>query len=82
MTSVIRQWMETRQPTKNTNTKILTRPQRRKTVIKCIALLTDVLEKEEEYRDLIPEQFNQRYETADHFCEKVAEAIECLEDAL
>ena len=81
MTSVVRQWMKTRQPSKAAKTKTLTRPQRKKAVLGYIGSLREILDNEEQYRDQIPEQFTQRYETADHFCEKLAEAIECLEDA-
>ena len=61
--------------------KICTRPGRKNAVTEYIGLLNAVLENEEQYRNLIPEQFTQRYETADHACEQLAEAIELLEDA-
>jgi len=81
MTSVIRQWMCTRQPTKGTEAKPLTRPKRRIAVTKIIALLVEILAMEEQYRDSIPEQFAQRYEWSEHACEHLAEAIDNLRDA-
>jgi esterase/lipase len=81
MASVIQEWMITRYPAKGMNTKNLTRQQRKKTVTQLISTLNDVLEHEEQYRDSIPEQFGQRPETADQTCEKLAEAIDCLEEA-
>ena len=81
MTSVIRGWMKTRRPVKAVKVKICTRPGRKTAIKEYIDLLNSVLENEEQYRDLIPEQFTQRYETADHACEQLAEAIELLEDA-
>ena len=39
------------------------------------------MELEEDYRDRIPEEFIQRYEIADHACERLAEATACLEEA-
>jgi esterase/lipase len=81
MASVIRLWMATRQPAKDAKAKICTRPGRRRAVAEYIGLLNAVMEKEEQYRDSIPEQFAQRYEAADHACGQLAEAIELLEDA-
>ena len=81
MTSVIRMWMKTRQPVKEVKAAICTRPGRKSAVTEYIRLLNAVMEKEEQYRDLIPEQFTQRYETADHTCGQLAEAIDLLEDA-
>jgi len=81
MTSVIQGWMKARYPPNGTTAKTLNKPQRRKTVLGIIGILNDVLGNEEQYRDLIPEQFAQRYEDADRCCEKVSEAISCLEDA-
>jgi hypothetical protein len=81
MTSVVRDWMKTRYPVKEVKVKTLTRPERKRAVMTIIGLLNDILENEEYYRDSIPEQFTQRFEDADHFCEKLAEAIGCLEDA-
>ena len=81
MTSVIRGWMKIRRPIKDSKMKICTRPGRKNAVTEYIGLLNAVLENEEQYRNLIPEQFTQRYETADHACEQLAEAIELLEDA-
>ena len=81
MTAVVRQWMSARRPARETKPKMLTRPQRRKAVTEYIGYLSEILCLEEAYRDSIPEQFTQRYEAADHFCDSVAEAIACLEDA-
>ena len=81
MTSVIRRWMETRQPVKDIKAKLSTRSGRKNAVTEHISLLNAVLEHEEQYRDLIPEQFAQRYETADHACGQLEEAIGLLEDA-
>ena len=81
MTSVIRQWMCTRQPTKGVEPKPLTRPKRRIAVIKIIALLVEILAMEERYRDSIPEQFTQRYELSEHACDHLAEAIDNLREA-
>ena len=81
MTSAIRQCMRTHQPIRDVKTKTLTRPRRKKAVTEIVSLLSDILEKEEAYRDLIPEQFTQRQEVADQFCERLEEAIACLEDA-
>jgi hypothetical protein len=73
--------MQTRRPSKDITTKISTRPGRKSTLAEYIGLLNDLLEKEEEYRDIIPEQFTQRYETADYTCGQLAEGIAALEDA-
>ena len=81
MTSVIRQWMSARQPTKEVKATVLSRPKRRKTVVELIVLLNEILEMEEQYRDSIPEQFTQRLEWSEHACEHLAEAIACLEEA-
>jgi len=42
----------------------------------------EALDNEPSYRDNIPEQFEQRIETANHACEQLEEEIACLEDAL
>jgi len=81
MASVIRQWMIERQPTNDKAPKTLTRPKRRKTVAEIIDMLNEVLEMEEHYRDSIPEQFEQRIYGAEHACEQLAAAIDCLKDA-
>ena len=81
MTSIIRRWMCTRQPIKDMEQKPLTRPKRRIAVLKIIALLDEILEMEEQYRDAIPEQFTQRYEWSEHACDHLAEAIGNLQDA-
>ena len=81
MASVIRLWMKTRQPARDVKARISTRPGRKGTVAEYVGLLNAVLEMEEQYRDLIPEQFTQRYETADHACGQIEDAIGLLEDA-
>jgi len=81
MASVIRMWMITRQPVKDVKVKLSTRSGRKNALTEYIGLLNALLEGEELYRDLIPEQFTLRYETADHTCGQIAEAIDLLEDA-
>ena len=81
MTSVIRQFMVTYQPTKAVKCKSSSRPLRRKTVFEVIGVLRDVMQWEEDYRDNIPESFQSRIDMADQACEKLADAIYCLEDA-
>ena len=80
-TSVIMGWMKTQQPVKDVKVKLSTRSGRKRALTEYIGLLNAVLEGEEQYRDLIPEQFTQRYEAADHTCGQLADAIEILEDA-
>ena len=79
MSSVVQGWMG-RHQVKDIRTSIKTMPQRKKAVADIIGLLSDILENQEQYRDSIPEQFAQRYEIADNFCDKLEEAIGCLED--
>jgi len=81
MTSAIRRWMETRQPVKDFKVQVCTRGGRKKTVARCVCVLNEVLENETQYRDAIPEQFEQRYEAADQSCEQLEEAIGLLEDS-
>jgi hypothetical protein len=84
MSSVVQGWMQSRHPRRNLSANDrthLTRPQRRKAVTEIIAMLNSVLENEEQYRDSIPEQFEQRHEAADLSCDKLAEAIVSLEEA-
>ena len=81
MTSMIRRWMEVRQPAKDFKLQVCTRGERKKAVARCVCALNEVLENETQYRDSIPEQFEQRYETADLACEQLEEAIGLLEDA-
>ena len=81
MASVIGMWMKTRKPFKDVKAKLSTRSGRKSALTEYICLLNALLEKEGQYRDLIPEQFEQRYETADNTCGQLAEAIELLEDA-
>jgi len=81
MTSMIRQFMGGCMPAAPITIKVHTRPLRRTAVGLTIGLLRDILLKEEEYRDAIPEQFAQRYEASDEACESLSEAIDCLEEA-
>ena len=82
MASVISQLMKKCQPVKAVKVKTDTRPLRKKAVLEIIDLLYyDVMQKESEYRDSIPEQFQSRRETADQACEQLSQAISCLEDA-
>jgi len=81
MTSLIRDFMRSCQPSNDAGVKTLTRPQRKKAVLYAIDLLNEIVLNEEGYRDAIPEQFAQRYDTADHTCECLFEAIEHLEAA-
>jgi len=81
MTSVVRKWMVDRRPNKFAELAISSRPERRKAVAAIIGLLGEILKMEESYRNSIPEQFVQRYESSDITCEQVAEAIACLEEA-
>jgi len=81
MTSVIRQWMKAGRPTKSAAARLCTRPGRRQTIREVIVVLESLLQREAEYRDAIPEVFQGRYETADHSCEQVEQAIACLEEA-
>ena len=81
MTAVVRKWMNDLQPARDVNRGTLSRPKRRKAVAEVVELLNEVLETEEQYRDSIPEQFTQRYEVADHACERISEAIAALEEA-
>jgi hypothetical protein len=61
MASVIRQWMGGRRFNGTEKAKISTRPQRKKALAGCIGLLNEILEHEEAYRDVIPEQFTERH---------------------
>jgi len=81
MASVISQWMKNGQPGKPFRITAETRPLRKKAANEMRALLESLLQKEEEYRDAIPEQFYSRYETADQTCEHLTQAISSLEDA-
>jgi hypothetical protein len=81
MASAIRQFMSTCKPAKNPIAKPDTRPQRKKAVMEYVGLLGNILQREEAYRDAIPEQFESRYEAADQACEQLGQAISCLEDA-
>ena len=81
MTSVIARWMRAGSPSKAISVKADTRPQRKGSVLETIALLNVILQKEEDYRDAIPEAFQSRYEVADQACDLLSQAISCLEDA-
>ena len=81
MTSEIREYMKTCKPKKAVKAMVHTRPLRRKAVMGIIGLLNDILDMETAYRDNIPEVFEQRYEVADYTCERLADAIACLEEA-
>ena len=81
MASIISQFMKTCKPVKNPKIKTETRPLRKKAVIEIISLLEDIMQKEENYRDAIPDQFISRYETSDQTCEQLSQAISNLEEA-
>ena len=81
MTAAIQQFMKTYRPNKMVKAKTMTQPLRRKSVMEMIDELNKILDSETEYRDNIPEQFTDRFETADHACEQLVEAIANLEDA-
>ena len=81
MTSEISKFMVTHKPRENLKITSDTRPLRKKAVKKIVELLNDIMQKEEIYQDSIPEQFQQRYETAEHSCEQLSQAISCLDDA-
>jgi hypothetical protein len=81
MTAVIRRWMKTCHPSKDPKFGLLTRPQRRKAVQEIIGALNKLAESEGDYRDNIPEAFEQRREAAEHTCENFEEALGYLEDA-
>jgi len=81
MTSEVRKSMTTCRPVKNAKNDVSTRPHRRKAVLEIIGFLNVIMDLEADYRDNIPEQFTQRYEDADHSCESLSDAIDCLEEA-
>ena len=81
MTSAVRDWMKTNRPAKKPKLDTATRPHRRKSVREIIGLLNEIADKEAEYRDNIPEQFEQRYDDADQACNMLEEAINSLEEA-
>lgn len=81
MASVINQWMKTGYPAKKAKMAYDTRPHRKKTIADMIFCLERLLGEEEQYRDAIPEQFISRYEAACQSCDKVEEAISCLDEA-
>jgi len=81
MTSVISQLIMACRPLKTAKPKMDTRGERKRAVLDTIAFLSRIMQREEEYRDVIPEQFQGRYETADQTCEQLSQAISCLEEA-
>jgi hypothetical protein len=82
MASAVQRFMATTcRPAKVAERGTRTRPLRRKTVAAVIGVLTDVMDSEAEYGDRIPEVFEQRRDAAEHACERLEEAISCLEDA-
>ena len=81
MASVVSQWMTAGKPAKAAVPKIDTRQHRRKVVNEMSALLEELLLREEDYRDRIPEMFQSRYEAADETCGQLSQALECLENA-
>jgi len=81
MASVVRAWMITGNPEKTPKIKIETRPHRKKAILEIISMLSNILESESDYRDRIPEQFEQRHEASDHSCDSLEQAIACLEEA-
>jgi hypothetical protein len=81
MASVISKWMKGGRSEKSVKIDADTRPKRRKMVLGMIDLLEELLQKEEAYRDAIPENFQSRYEAADQTCEQLSQAITCLGDA-
>ena len=56
------------------------RQRRRVATHAIIRQLSQIKSFEEEYMDKIPEQFTQRYEEAEHACNQLTEAIDCLEE--
>jgi len=81
MASVICRAMVTCKPNRNMELNLDTRPFRRKSLLKIIGMLEELLKKEEEYRDAIPEQFESRYEAAEQACNQLSEAITSLQEA-
>jgi len=81
MASVISEFMKSGHSGRDTKARTESRGQRKKTVEQLIASIENVMNMEERYRDAIPEQFEARYENANHTCEKLAEAISCLEES-
>ena len=81
MASVVSQFMKTGKPEKAVKVRTDTRPHRKAAVSVYIGFLEDVMDKESQYRDAIPEQFTSRFETADYTCERLSEAISCLQEA-
>ena len=81
MASVVSGWMAGGQPINPQKAKTDTRGHRRKAVAQISKMLADIEDSEARYRDAIPEQFEQRYDAAEHACDQLAEAIAALEEA-
>ena len=80
MASAIREFMRSGRPSKPFAIKTDTRAHRRETIQGIIGFLSEIMDSEACYRDSIPEQFTQRYESADEACERLSEAISTLEE--
>jgi len=81
MASEIKKFMTGCQPAGGVKIKTDSRPLRKKSLQAIISLVDEIMYKEEQYRDAIPENFAQRFETADETCQQLAEAIALLEEA-
>jgi len=81
MASVVGQFVKSLHAGGGGKIKSDSRPLRKKAVTEVIGLLETILQKESDYRDNIPDNFQSRYETADQCCEQLSQAISCLEDA-
>jgi len=82
MTSAVKELMASSRTHVGMKIKTGNRSERRRSVSVIISALKEVLGGEEQYRENIPEQFEQRRETAEEFCELLAEAVEILEGSL
>jgi len=80
MASAVREFMRSGRPSKPFAIKTDTRAHRRETIQGIIGFLSEIMDSEACYRDSIPEQFTQRYESADEACERLSEAISTLEE--
>ena len=81
MASVICRTMSACKPSRSLELNLDTRPFRRKSLLKIIGMLEELLSKEEEYKDAIPEQFESRLGASEQSCEQITQAIACLEEA-
>ena len=79
MASEVRRFMAGHRPAAKTRTG--SRPDRRKAVRQIVALLGEIMDREADYRDSIPDEFTGRYGAADHACDQLEEAMACLEEA-